>query len=165
MRAIRGASRRFTPPRRVPSVGVGLNPLGTRIRDVLLREHPGWTRYVEILPGGDLEVAVPAPRGSRAGHLVISTTRGESTWVRYSPARMSYPVESVEQLLAVVDALLHDRAFFLVVSNGDEWIETSLLRPGEEPVLAEGQVADVVSWSGLNDRIVTYMPTGPKRGV
>jgi hypothetical protein len=78
---------------------------------------------------------------------------------------MSYPVESDAHLLAVVDALLTDRAFFLVVSNGDEWIETTLLRPGEEPVLAEGQIADVVSWSGLNDRIVTYMAGGsaPRR--
>src|SRR5262249_10605068 len=143
----------------------GLNPLGARVRDVLLREHPEWARYVDVLPAGDLELAVPAPRGSRAKHLIISTARGESIWVRYAPPRMCYPVESDSQLLAVVDALLHDRAFFLVVSNGDEWIETTLLRPGEEPVLAEGQVADVVSWSGLNDRIVTYMPTGPRRGL
>jgi hypothetical protein len=145
--------------------GVALNPLGRRIRDVLLREHPEWGRYVEILPGGDLELALPAPRGSRAGRLVISTTRGASTGVRYAPPRMSYPLESEEQMLAVIDALLADNAFFLVISNGDEWIETSLLRPGEEPVLAEGQVADVVSWSGLNDRVVTYLPTGPRRGV
>jgi hypothetical protein len=143
----------------------GLNPLGKRVRDALLREHPEWARYAEILPGGDLELAVPAPRGSRATYLVVSTARGESTWVRYTPPRMFYPIESDEQMLAVVDALLHDRAFFLLISNGDEWIETTLLRPGEEPVLAEGQVADVMSWSGLNDRIVTHMPAGPRRGL
>ena len=69
-------------------------------------------------------------------------------------------LEAMSVLLAVVEALVSDRAFFLVVSNGDEWVETTLLRPGEEPVLAEGQVADVVSWSGLNDRIVTYLAGG-----
>jgi hypothetical protein len=49
---------------------------------------------------------------------------------------------------AVVGALLRDDAFFVVVNSGDEWIETTLLRPGEEPVLEEGHVANVVSWSG-----------------
>jgi hypothetical protein len=141
----------------------GLNPLGERVRDALLRKHPEWAGYVETLAGGDIELAVPAPRGSRAGHLVVTTARGRDTWIRYSPRRMSYPVESDEHLLAVVEALLGDRAYFLVVSNGDEWIETTLLRPGEEPVLAEGHVADVVSWSGLHDRVVTYMPNGRER--
>jgi hypothetical protein len=134
------------------------NLLGVRVRDALLRRHPEWAAAVETLPGGDVEVAVPAPRGSRAGYLVVATAQGRDIWVRYSPPRMAYPVDSEEHMLAVVDALLSDRAFFLVVSNGDEWLETTLLRPGEEPVLAEGHVADVVSWSGLNDRIVTYMP-------
>jgi hypothetical protein len=59
---------------------------------------------------------------------------------------------------AVVEALLGDDAFFAVVTNGDEWIETMLLRPGEEPVLREGQVANIVSWSGRHDRILTYTP-------
>jgi hypothetical protein len=57
---------------------------------------------------------------------------------------------------AVVEALLADDAFFAVVTNGDEWVETMLLRPGQEPVLREGQVADIVSWSGHHDRILTY---------
>jgi hypothetical protein len=41
------------------------------------------------------------------------------------------------------------------VTNGDEWLETTLLPANQEPVLADGQVANVVSWSGLHDRIVT----------
>src|SRR5215475_270909 len=138
-----------------------MNPLGERIRDSVLRQYPQWSRYVDTLAGGDLELAVPAPKGSRAGHLVIFTARGEDIWIRYSPPRMCYSVESEQELHAVIAALLGDRAFFLVVSNGDEWIETSLLRPGEEPVLAEGQVANVVSWSGNHDRIITYMPDSP----
>jgi hypothetical protein len=142
-----------------------LNALGTRVRDSLLDKHPEWAGYVETLASGDLELAVPAPRGSRAGHLVIFTARGEDAWIRYSPPRMCYAVESDEQMHTVVEALLSDRAFFLVVTNGDEWIETSLLRPGEEPVLTEGQVANVVSWSGHHDRIVTYMGERPTRGA
>jgi hypothetical protein len=69
---------------------------------------------------------------------------------------MTYSVESESEMHAVIDALLSDRAFFTVITSGDEWIETTLLRPGEEPVLLEGQVANVVSWSGLHDRILAF---------
>jgi hypothetical protein len=62
---------------------------------------------------------------------------------------------------AVIDALLRDDAFFVVVTDGDEWVETTLLRPGEEPVLKEGQVANLVSWSGRHDKIVTYTEKRP----
>jgi hypothetical protein len=130
--------------------------LGVRVRDSLLRQHEEWGGYVSTLPSGDLQIAVPAPKGSRAGHLVIFTARGEDTWIRYTPPRACYCVESDGEMHAVVEALLADAAFFVVVTDGDEWVETSLLRPGEEPVLGEGQVANVLSWSGRRDKIVTY---------
>ncbi len=138
-----------------------LNPLGIRVRDSLLRRHAGWAEHVDTLDTGDLEVAVPAPRGSRAGHLVIYTARGEDTWIRFTPARVCYCVESDREMHAVIEALLRDDAFFVVVTYGDEWVETTLLRPGEEPVLREGQLANVVSWSGLHDKIVTYTEKYP----
>jgi hypothetical protein len=138
-----------------------LNALGSRVRDSLLARHPEWSDYVTVLPSGDLETGVPAPRGSRAGHLVIFTARGEDTWIRYSPARACYCVGSDREMHAVLEALLRDDAFFVVVTNGDEWIETTLLRPGEEPVLKDGYVANVVSWSGRHDRIVTFTEKQP----
>jgi hypothetical protein len=140
-----------------------LNALGKRVRDSLLLRHPEWADYVRTLESGDLEVAVPAPRASRAGHLVVFTARGKDTWIRYAPPRACYSVDSDRELHAVVEALLRDDAFFVVVTNGDDWIETTLLRPGEEPVLAEGQVASLVSWSGCHDKIVTYTEKAPSR--
>ena len=134
-----------------------LNPLGTRVRDSLLARHGEWADRVKTLATGDLELSLPAPHGSRAGHLVIFTARGTDTWIRYSPPQACYEIESDRQLHAVLKALLADDAFFVVVSRGDTWIETVLLRPGEEPVLLEGQTANVVSWSGLHDRIVMFV--------
>lgn len=144
--------------------GPVLNALGARVRDSLLGRHAEWAEYVSVLPTGDLEIAVPAPRGSRAGHLVISTSRGEDTWIRYSPPRACYCVETDREMHAVIDALLADDAFFVLVTFGDTWLETSLLRPGQEPVLTEGQVADAVSWSGRHDKVVTYTEKRPVRG-
>jgi hypothetical protein len=138
-----------------------LNALGRRVRDSLLRKHPEWAAYADVLEGGDLELAVPAPPRSRAKHLVIFTARGDDIWVRYAPPRMSYCVESEGQMHAVIEALLQDEALFAVVTNGDDWIETTLLRPGEELVLADGHVANVVSWSGNADRIVMHTTPHP----
>ena len=135
-------------------MGPYLNPLALRVRDSLLARHSEWTDHVRTLATGDVEIAVAAPHGSRAGRLVIFTVHGEDTCVRYSPARACWCVGSDRELHAVVKALLADDAFFVVVSHGGEWIETSLLRPGEEPVLRNGDMANVVSWSGRHDRIV-----------
>ena len=141
-----------------------LNPLGARVRDSVLRTHAEWADYVGVLPSGDLELAVPAPKGSRAGHMVVFTAFGKDTWIRYSPARACYCALSDAEMHAVIEALLADDAFFAVVTDGDEWIETMLLRPGEEAVLREGQVVNVVSWSGRHDKIVTYTEKKPARG-
>lgn len=132
-----------------------LNALARRVRESLLAKHTEWGEYVEAGEGGDLELAVPAPQGSRAGHLVIFTVRGEDIWIRYAPPRACYAVDSDREMHLVVDALLRDDAFFVVVTNGDEWVESALFRPGEEPILEHGQVANMVSWSGRHDRIVT----------
>ena len=142
----------------------GLNPLGQRVLGALLEEHPEWEVHAEIFADGDLELAVPAPEGSRAKHLIVSTSRGKDVWVRYAPPRMCYPVESEQEMARIVDALLTDAAYFLVITQGDEWVETSLLPPDQEPTLLEGQVADVVSWSGHSDRIVTCTNTLSSKG-
>src|SRR5262245_38955354 len=142
-----------------------LNPLGVHVRDSILRAHGDWAKYVDVLPSGDLEIAIPAPKGSRAGHLVIFTARGEDMWLRYSPPRACYCVATDREMHAAVGALLADDAFFVVVTDGNEWVETTPLRPGEEPVLHDGQVANVVSWSGRHDKIVTYTEKHPARGA
>jgi hypothetical protein len=132
-----------------------LNELAVRLRDALLVNHPDWAEYVGVLDGGDLEVAVPAPVGSRAGHLVIFTARGQDIWLRFAPPFMCYSVESTEEMESVLHALLSDDAFFVAVTNGDSWVETGLYRPGQEPVLQEGHVANAVSWTGHHDKVVT----------
>ena len=141
----------------------GLNALGQRVLDALLEEHPDWDAYADTMDDGDLQLVVPAPKGSRAKRLIVFTNRGKDVWIRYAPPRMCYPVGSDHEMTRVIHALLTDAVSFLVVTRGDEWIETSLLPPGQEPTLLEGQVADVVSWSGNHDRIVTYMEARPSK--
>lgn len=144
-------------------VNPNLNALGTQVRDALLEGHPEWADSVGVLADGDLELAVPAPPGSRAGHLVVFTNQGKDIWIRYAHPNMCYAVDSVEEMHLVVAALLADEAFVVVVTSGDEWIETTLLRPGQDPVLVEGQVANIVSWHGQSDKIVSFMGGHPSK--
>lgn len=131
------------------------NALARHVLDLLLERHPEWAPHADVRKGGDLVLAIPAPEGSRMKALVVLTHQGEDIWLRIAHPKGFCPIESDDQLVRATDAVLAGRAFFLIVTNGDEWVETTLLPADQEPVLAEGQVADVFSWTGAQDRIVT----------
>jgi hypothetical protein len=119
----------------------------------LVAEYPEWEKHFNTNGGGDLEVAVPAPKGSNAGHLVIFTNN-DDFWVRYSPSHMCYALDDAKEMLKIIRQLLADHAFFIVIMDGKEWAETTLITPEQELHLTAGQVAHVVSWSGVHDRII-----------
>lgn len=123
----------------------------TRAGEALLVEHPDWGKYFEAVEGGDLEVAVPAPNGSNAGHLIIFTTKENDIWIRFAPPRMCYAVESEGEMLDIVRRLLADQLVFVVIMSGDEWVETTLAPPGDAKKLKHGQAARIVSWTGIHD--------------
>lgn len=132
-----------------------LNPLAEQVWTRLGTEYPAWKEHFGTLEGGDLEIAVPAPPGSKAGHLVIFTAQGNDIWIRFSPAHMCYAVSDLDELFLLLDELLDERALFVVITRSEQWEETTMIRPGQEPHLEPGQEAQVVSWSGKHDRIVT----------
>ncbi len=128
--------------------------LAQRVAEGLLRAFPEWEEYVDTVKGGELEVAVPAPEGSSAGWLVVFTDRGEHLWVRFNPPQMCYALDDVDEMVRIVGQLIRDEAIFVVVHKGEEWAETTLIQPGDEPPLEKGQTAQVVSWSRSHDRVV-----------
>jgi hypothetical protein len=140
-----------------------LNTLGKRVLDSLIAKYPEWSDYVDVIANGDLELAMPAPVSSRAGHLIIFTSRGEDIWVRYAPGRMCYSIDSDKELHNVIEQLLSDRALFVVITRGEDWVETTLIRPGDKVKVRKGQVAQVVSWSGRLDQIIHGVSKTPRR--
>lgn len=134
-----------------------LNPLARLIWTALIAAYPEWLRYFGTCGKDDLEVAIPAPTGSNAGHLVIFTANGKDLWLRFSLPSMCYSVDDETELIDVIRQLLTDKASFVVVMRGEEWAGTTLVRqgmPGDIPELERGEVAQVVSWSGKYDRII-----------
>lgn len=134
-----------------------LNPLAQRVWARLLSEYPAWEQYFDE-EGGDLEVAIPAPPGSNADHLVIFTARGEDIWVRYLLPFMCYTVDDDEELVSIIKQLLAEQAIFVVTMDGSEWAGTTLIRPGFQPSLEPGQTAHIVAWSGIHDKTISGPP-------
>src|SRR5262245_10341653 len=98
----------------------GLNPLAQRLCDRLVAEYPAWEQFVDKLDEGDLELAVPAPPDSKAGHLVVFTSRGKDIWVRFGLPRMCYAVDDLDEMISVTKALLAEQALFVVIMKRDE---------------------------------------------
>ena len=96
----------------------------------------GWFKaspYLRTFAGhyksdGELEAALRAPKGSRAGYLVVLTHKG-NLWVRFNPPHTIYGVDSKRELVQIVRQLLGERAMFLVTYRGKEWAGTTLIRP------------------------------------
>jgi hypothetical protein len=130
-----------------------LNPRAARAWSRLVDKYPEWSTHFGTCGRDDLEVAIPAPSGSNAGHLIVFTN-GVDLWLRYSHPRMCYLVDDEDEMLSIVEWLLRDEVLFVVIMSGDEWAETTLIRPGQEPNLEVSQIAQVVSWSGRYDRTV-----------
>ena len=136
------------------NIGDSLNPFAQQVWSALSAEYPEWTDYLGCCDENELEVAVPAPPGSKAGHLVIFTSGGKDLWIRFSPSFMSYAVDDETEMLAIIRQLQEESALFVVTMQGDEWVGTTLIRPGDQPVVEPNQIAHVVSWSGKHDRII-----------
>jgi hypothetical protein len=128
-------------------------PVAADLWRELQAAHPEWEQYLQVVDSGDIEVALPAPDGSRAGHLVLFTAFGKDLWLRFSPPQMCYPVDNASEMLRVAEALLNDEVVFVRITKDLEWAGTTLVKPDAEPALEPGQVADVTSWSGRHDKI------------
>jgi hypothetical protein len=130
-----------------------LNPLAASIATALTRAHPEFASHMEIRAEGDVELYIPAPAGSEAGALVVSTARGEAIWIRFAPPQMSYAVDNEDELLTIVNALLDDRVMFVHITDArNEWAGTTLVAGDAAVSLETGQKATVRSWSGRFDR-------------
>src|SRR5215472_14054987 len=113
-------------------------------------EFPLWVAYLGIRDG-ELEFAVPAPAGSNAGHLVAFSNNND-LWVRFSPPYMCYAVNDEDEMVSIIRRLTADEALFKMIAKGDEWVETTLIRPHDKCESISGHCIRLVSWSGRFDR-------------
>ena len=127
-----------------------LGRLAQRACRKLESAFPLWTTRLNV-GDGELELAIPAPTGSSAGHLVAWSEKNQ-LWIRFSPPYMCYPADNEKELVSLIRNLISDRIVFKVVMKGEDWIETTRTTPDEEPHRLPGCFVRLVSWSGRFDR-------------
>ena len=87
-----------------------LSPVAQRAWKRLQSEFPLWTTHLSTRDG-ELELALPAPIGSTAGHLVAFSNENE-LWVRFSPPKMCYPADDENELTSLIKKLTADEIVF-----------------------------------------------------
>lgn len=127
-----------------------LSPLAQRAWKLLESEFPLWTTHLSARDG-KMEFAVPAPSGSTAGHLVAFSNQDELC-VRFSPPNMCYPADDENEMISLVKKLAADKIVFKVVMKGEDWVETTLTKPQDNPESLRGHSVRLISWSGKLDR-------------
>jgi hypothetical protein len=129
-----------------------LNPLARNVAQKLFRAFPQFRTGQIIREDGELEAGLPAPEGSHAGHLVVFTNAGD-LWVRLALPYAFYGVDDTRELIKIINGVLADDIFFVVVTARRKWLETTLV--GREVSVkldsTNGSVM-VISWSGQHDR-------------
>jgi hypothetical protein len=128
-----------------------LTPTARRAWNAIETEFPSWAENLEVREG-EMEFALPAPAGSKAGHL-IALSHKDQLWVRFAPPSCCYPVDDEMELVSLIRMLIADEAVFKVVTKGDEWIETTLAMTSETSESEPGQTIKLVSWSAKHDRV------------
>ena len=126
-----------------------LSPVARRAWRRLESEFPLWKEHLDTRDG-ELEFAVPAPNGSKAGHLVALTHKND-LWVRFSPPHICYLADDEGELVSLIRQLTTDQILFKVTMKGVEWVETTLARPQEKSEARPGHSARYISWSGKFD--------------
>jgi len=134
---------------------IDVNKLNLQARQVfqwINERYPHWSAYAEKRGRDDISIVVPAP-GRLSESLSILTDQG-NYWVRFAPQYAWYGVNDKDELLTVVDELVNDRLFIVVIMKGHEFIEVNLASPGSLPNLEPEETAQIISWSGTHDEVL-----------
>lgn len=128
-----------------------MTPTSRRFATALVKHFPRFGKQLRVLPSGDFEAAIMAPRNSKAGALVCQNQSAD-VWIRLGMPRAFYGVASPRELISIIEVLLSDEAQFVLLSKKRKWSGTTLVRRGWLPAQETGRVLE--SWSGKFDRRV-----------
>ena len=136
-----------------------MNRTAKTFSSALIEAFPRFAKNLKELSDGNFETFVPAPDGSKAGALVCFSTGDGDVWVRFSPPRAVYGVDTKQELLQVVGSLLKEEILFVVLSRARRWSGTTLVRRDGQPHVEAGESATVLSWTGKRDATVRSRKT------
>jgi hypothetical protein len=65
---------------------------------------------------------------------------------------MCYPADDENEMISLIRKLTADEIVFKVIMKGEDWVETTLTKPHENPESLADHCVRLISWSGKFDR-------------
>ncbi len=122
-----------------------------------------YTEIVEALPDLTglhkkeselLEFHIENEYKSALGDLYIQTSDDDKIWIKTSHPFTTYEVDTVEELLYILEGLLFNELFWVISYEKDDWDDTFLILKNQEIKTEEGFNYKILSWSGKDDKVI-----------
>lgn len=101
-----------------------------------------------------LEFHIENEYKSTLGDLYIQTSEDDKIWIKTSYPFTTYEVDSVEELLYILEGLLYNQLFWVVSYEDNDWDDTFLVLKDQEIKTEEGFTYNVLSWNGKDDKVI-----------
>lgn len=101
-----------------------------------------------------LEFHIENEYKSALGDLYIQTSEDDKIWIKTSHSFTTYEVDSVEELLYILEGLLYNELFWVVSYEDGDWDDTFLVLKDQEIKTEEGFTYKILSWNGKDDKVI-----------
>ncbi len=101
-----------------------------------------------------LTLDLPVKNNAKFGGLVIQTTVDKDIWIRSYPGYSAYCVDSIDELVKIVEGVLKDEILWVIAFKEEDWLETTLIKCNYEIEKENGVTYYIYSWSGTLDNII-----------
>jgi len=102
-----------------------------------------------------LEFHIQNEYKAEIGDLYIQTSEENEIWIKTSHPYTTYQVDSVEELLYILEGLFFNELFWVVSYEDNDWDDTFLVLKEQDIKTEEGIFYKVLSWNGKDDRFIT----------
>ncbi len=122
-----------------------------------------YTEIVEALPDLTglhkkeselLEFHIENEYKSALGDLYIQTSDDDKIWIKTSHPFTTYEVDTVEELLYILEGVLFNELFWVISYEKDDWDDTFLILKNQEIKTEEGFNYKILSWNGKDDKVI-----------
>jgi len=91
---------------------------------------------------------------STFGDLYIQTSDDDKIWIKSSFPFTTYEVDSVEELLYILEGLLFNQLFWVISYDDGDWDDTFLMLKDQEIKTEDGFTYKILSWNGKDDKVI-----------
>lgn len=101
-----------------------------------------------------LEFHIENEYKSTFGDLYIQISDDDKIWIKSSFPFTTYEVDSVEELLYILEGLLFKQLFWVISYDDGDWDDTFLMLKDQEIKTEEGFTYKILSWNGKDDKVI-----------